>query len=224
MDRRFMTILAVLAIIFVGIFALSQRSSDKSSNGSSTAQPTNHIEGQGKSGVTLLEYGDYECSACEAYEPVLKQVRITYAKEIRFQFRNLPLSAVHLNAFASARAAEAASLQNEFWGMHDALYNPSNWQSWTTSSNAIALFKTYAQRLGLDTDKFQSDFASEKLNSTIQADLEAFKKTGQRTATPTFFLNGVYLDSARLTDENNRPSFEKFKAILDAEIAAKAKQ
>lgn len=224
MDRRFMTILVALAIIFVGFFAFSQRSSDKSSNGSSSAQPTNHIEGQGKSGVTLVEYGDYECSACAVYEPVLRQIRTTYAKDIYFQFRNLPLSAVHLNAFAAARAAEAANLQNKFWDMHDALYDPANWQVWTTSSNAIDLFKVYAQQLGLDAGQFQSDFSSEKVNSIIQADLEAFKKTNQRMATPTFFLNGTFLDNARLVDENNRLSFEKFKTILDAEIAAKAKR
>lgn len=218
MDKRFLSILAALVIIFAGIFIFSQRSNDKSSS-SSTAQPSNHVIGDGTKGVTLIEYGDFQCVACEAYEPVISQVRSAYAKDIYFQFRNLPLPSVHPNAFASARAAEAASLQNKFWEMHDILYDPANWSSWTVSSSPMDLFKNYAKQLGLDEAKFQTDFASEQVNDTIQADLAAFKKTGQQQATPTFFLNGTYLDNSKLVDQNNRPSFEKFKSILDTEIA-----
>lgn len=209
--------MAALVIIFGGIFIFSQNSSNKSSI--SNAQPSNHVIGDGAKSVTLVEYGDFQCSACEAYEPVLAQVKAAYAKDIYFQFRNLPLSSLHPNAFAAARAAEAASLQNKFWEMHDILYNQTNWRNWTVSPSPIDLFKTYAQQLGLDVTKFQSDFASENVNSIIQADLGAFKKTGKRMATPTFFLDGTYLDNTRLTDQNNRPLFEKFKAVLDAEIA-----
>lgn len=217
MDKRFLTILAAIVVIFGAIFIFSQHSSNKSNTGD--AQPSNHVIGDGAKNVTLVEYGDFQCSACEAYEPVLKQVRTAYGKDIHFQFRNLPLIAIHPNAFAAARAAEAASLQNKFWEMHDTLYNQTNWQSWTVSSSPLDLFKAYAKQLGLDVTKFQSDFASEKVNSTIQADLGAFKKTSQQMATPTFFLDGTYLDNSKLSDQNNRPLFEKFQAVLDAEIA-----
>lgn len=218
MDKRFLAILATIVVIFGGIFIFSQNSRDKSSTGSG-AQPSSHITGNGAKNVTLMEYGDYQCVVCESYEPVVEQVRTAYAKDIHFQFRNLPLPSLHPNAFSAARAAEAASLQNKFWEMHDMLYNPTNWQIWTPSSSPIDLFKGYAQQLGLDAAKFSTDFASEGVNSTIQADLAAFKGTGQQQATPSFFLNGTYLDNAKLSDQNNRPSFEKFKALLDAEIA-----
>ena len=216
MDKRFLVILAAIVVIFAGIFIFSQHSSNKSST--SSAQPSSHVAGDGAKNVTLVEYGDFQCSACEAYEQTLDQVRTTYAKDIHFQFRNLPLSSLHPNAFAAARTAEAASLQNKFWEMHDTLYSQANWQEWTVSSSPIDLFKGYAQQLGLDVTKFQSDFSSEKVNSTIQADMSAFKKTGQQQATPSFFLDGTYLDNSKLVDQNNRPSFDKFKAVIDAEI------
>ena len=221
MDKRFLAILTAIIVVFGGIFIFSQRSSNGSGGSTlgSQTQVSNHVTGQGEKKVTLLEYGDFQCSACEAYEPVLKQVRTAYAKDIYFQFRNLPLVSIHPNAFAAARAAEAASLQNQFWEMHDILYNQTNWQGWTVSTSPIDSFKTYAQQLGLDVAKFQSDFASENVNSTIQADLGAFKKTGKQMATPTFFLDGTYLDNTKLTDQNNRPLFEKFKAVLDTEIS-----
>ena len=210
-----MAILAAIAVIFGGIFVFSQHSGNKSGGG----QPSNHVIGDGAKNVTLVEYGDYQCPICEAYEPVVEQVRTAYAKDIHFQFRNLPLPGLHKNAFSAARAAEAASLQGKFWEMHDTLYNLTNWQAWTASSSPIDLFKVYAQQLGLDVAKFQSDFASESVNSTIQADLDAFKKTKQQQATPSFFLGSTYIDNSKLTDQNNRPLFEKFKTILDAEIA-----
>lgn len=222
MDKRFLTILAAIAVIFIGIFVVSQHSSDKSKNGASTAQPSNHVTGNGTKNVTLVEYGDYQCPVCEAYEPVVEQVRSTYNSDIHFQFRNLPLSSVHPNAFSAARAAEAASLQNKFWEMHDALYNGANWRSWTNSNSPRDLFDGYAKQLGLDEAQFQTDFASDKVNNTVKADLNEFKKTGQQMATPTFFLDGTYVVNSKLTDQNNRPQFEKFKAVLDAEISKKS--
>lgn len=219
MDKRFLSILAALVIIFVGIFIFSQHSSNKSSTVPSNAQPSNHLIGDGAKNVTLVEYGDFQCSVCEAYEPVVEQVRTAYAKDIHFQFRNLPLPALHPNAFSAARAAEAASLQNKFWEMHDTLYDQTNWLNWTGSSSPIDLFKVYAKQIGLDVNKFQTDFASEQVNSVIQADLAEFKKTHQQQGTPTFFLDGTYIDYSKLTDQNNRPLFDKFKTLIDAEIA-----
>ncbi len=216
MDKRFLAILATIAIIFVGILVVSQHSGNKAASG---GQPSNHIIGSGAKNVTLVEYGDYQCPICEVYEPVVEQVRTAYTADIHFQFRNLPLSSLHPNAFSAARAAEAASLQGKFWEMHDTLYNQTNWQVWTVSSSPMDLFKVYAQQLGLDVNKFQSDYASEGVNSTIQADLSAFKATGQQQATPSFFLDGTFVDNTNLTDSGNRPLFDKFKSILDAEIA-----
>ncbi len=224
MDRRFLAILAAIIVVFGGLFVYSQHSNNKNGTKSSGAQPTNHVTGEGAKNVTLIEYGDYQCPICEAYEPVIEQIRAVYSQDIHFQFRNLPLSSLHPNAFAAARAAEATSLQDKFWEMHDTLYNQANWQSWTASRSPRDLFNTYAKQLGLNQNQFQTDYASEKVNATIQADLDAFKKTGQAMATPTFFLDGAYLENPKLTDQNNRPLFDKFKAVLDAEISKKSQQ
>ena len=53
MDKRFLTILAVIVLVFGGVIAVTRHSgSSGSSNGS--VQPSNHIEGQGKANVTLV--------------------------------------------------------------------------------------------------------------------------------------------------------------------------
>lgn len=222
MDRRFLAILAGLVIIFVGVFAISQHSSNKSSGGGSSGQPTNHVEGQGQKKVALVEYGDYQCSACEAFASTVKQVFSKYSADITLQFRNLPLTSLHPNAFAAARAAEASGLQNKFWQMHDLLYDSANWQAWTVASNPVPLFDGYAQQLGLDVNKFKSDYSGEQVNNLINADTAAFKKTGREQATPTYFLDGKVLDNNNLIDpQTGQPSLDKFSQVIANEISSK---
>src|ERR1700742_4666379 len=114
MSKQFWGVIIVVVLIFIGIFALTGNKS-KTSGGSSGATPTNHVEGQGKAGVTLVEYGDYECPFCGEYYPTVKKVEADYNQQIFFQFRNFPLVSIHQNAVAGAWAAEAAALQNKFW-------------------------------------------------------------------------------------------------------------
>jgi protein-disulfide isomerase len=221
MDKRFLAILAGLVIIFGGIFVVSQNSnSSGSSGGSSSGTPTNHVEGKGTKKVTLVEYGDYQCPICGAYYQPLKDVYAKYSNDIYFQFRNLPLISIHQNAFAGARAAEAAGMQNKYWEMHDMLYENQN--SWSTSNNPLSIFQSYAKSLGLNVEQFKADYSSGKVNDAINADLTAFKKTGKQQATPTFFLDGQYLDNSSLSDpKTGAPTLDKFSQVLDAAIAKK---
>src|SRR4051812_25422486 len=109
MSKQFWGVIIVVILVFVGIFSLSGNKSNGSGS-SSGGGLTQHIEGQGKDGITLVEYGDYECPYCGQYFPTVKQVQAEFNQQIFFQFRNFPLVSVHQNAFASARAAEAAGL------------------------------------------------------------------------------------------------------------------
>lgn len=227
MDRRFLTILVVIVLIFVGVFALNKNSSNKNTGSNNQAQPTTHVEGQGSKGVTLVEYGDYECPVCEAYYQPLKQVYDQFSKDIYFQFRNLPLTSIHPNAFAGARAAEAAGLQGKYWQMHDLLYE--NQSTWSTSNNAATYLDQYAQQLGLNMNQFKQDYSSDKVNNAINADVSAFLDTPyanhntNNEATPTFFLDGKYISNSQLVDPSTgQVSVEKFANLINAEIAKKA--
>ena len=206
MDKRFWGIIGVIILVFVGIVIFNNRDSSNTA-----ASPSNHVEGKNTKNVTLVEYGDYQCPACESYYPIVKQVVAQYKDQIQFQFRNLPLTQIHQNAFVGARAAEAASLQNKFWEMHDMLYN--NQDTWSESSDPASYFYKYATELGLNLEQFKKDYASSKVNDTIRADIAAFNKTGGTMATPTFFLNGKKIDTTA--------TVESFTKQIDAEIANK---
>ena len=73
MSKQFLAVLAAIIIVFVGIFTLGGKSDTKDSKASG-ATLTNHVSGSTSSGVTLVEYGDFQCPYCEAYYPTVKSV------------------------------------------------------------------------------------------------------------------------------------------------------
>jgi len=224
MDRRFLAILGGIIVILGAFFVISQNSSsNKSSNQStnSTAQPTNNVIGDNAKGVTLVEYGDFQCPVCGLYYQTVKDLTTKMKPDIKFQFRNLPITQIHPNAFAAARAAQAAALQGKFWEMHDQLY--TNQSTWASSTAPLAFFKTYAKAIGLDMTKFEKDYASTATNDVINADIAEFNKTGQQVATPTFFVNGKVIDNKDLAGSNGFPSVDKFVAIINTEAAKQKK-
>lgn len=210
MSKQFWGVIAVIILIFVGIFALNGNSSNGTKN-SSTGTLTQHIEGSSTSGVTLVEYGDYQCPFCGQYFPIVKQVQTEFNDKITFQFRNFPLVSVHQNAFAGARAAEAAALQNKFWEMHDTLYETQT--QWSSASDPTTLFKQYAQQLRLNVTQFQTDYASSKVNDLINADMAEGNKL-QITGTPSFFLDGKQVQIGE--------SVAAFEKVINDEISKKA--
>ena len=111
--------------------------------------------------------------------------------------------------------------------MHDLLYSPNNWASWSpaTDTNPQKYFDAYAKQLGLDTVVFDKDFASSQVNDSINADIAAFQKTGQQQATPSYFVDGTYVDNAKLIDPTTQqPTVAQFSKVIQAAIDAKAKQ
>jgi protein-disulfide isomerase len=219
MSKGFLGVIVLVILAFAGIFALSGNKANAPSNNSKNGTLTQHIEGQGKSGVTLVEYGDYQCPFCGQYYPTVKQVQTQFNNQIYFQFRNFPLVNLHQNAFAAARAAEAAAMQNKFWEMHDALYESQT--QWSKLSDAVPYFNQLAQQLGLDITKFKADYASGKVNNLINADVAEGTKLNIQ-GTPTFFLDGKVLNSNDLVDSSSQPSASAFAKLINAEIAKKS--
>lgn len=209
MSKRFWAIIAVIGLIFVGFLIYD---SNKNPSGSA-AQATNHLQGNTTSKVKLVEYGDFQCPVCGAYYPTVSQVVQKYEDKITFQFRNFPLTQVHPNAFAAARAAEAANKQGKFWEMYDLLFQ--NQTAWSQLGNAQPQFERYASQLGLNAATFKADFASDSVNKAINNDIAAFNATKAVPATPTFFLNGKQIKTADLVDANKQPSVAKFSALID---------
>lgn len=145
-----------------------------------------HILGNSGATLTLLEYGDYQCSSCgESYLEVNHVIQ-ELGKKIVFVFRNFPLTAIHPDAFNAALAAEAAALQNNYWAMYNLLFQNQEYLG------GAALF-SYARIIGLDMKRFGQDVQSQKLMSKIELEMEDGIDNGV-SGTPSFFINGEKFD------------------------------
>ncbi len=153
--------------------------------------------------VTLVEFGDYQCPSCGSYYPVVKQVVSEFQGKLNFVFRNFPLQQ-HRNAYLAARAAEAAGQQGQFWAMHDKLFE--NQGAWSESSTARDIFVQYAQALGLNLDRFQTDLFSNAVKTKIDRDLSDGDQAGVN-GTPSFYLNGAMIQ--------NPSSVEEFRSLIN---------
>jgi protein-disulfide isomerase len=141
-----------------------------------------HRQGPDDAPVTLVEYGDYECPSCGAAYPIVKAVQARLGDELRFVFRNFPLSEMHPHARLAAEAAEAAGAQGRFWEMHDLLFE-------NQAALGGAALARYAGALGLDGRRFAADLEGRAFAARVDADVESGAYSGVN-GTPTFFING----------------------------------
>src|SRR5881628_2431551 len=146
-----------------------------------------HIQGDPKAILTLVEYGDYQCPFCGAAYPEVKKIQKELGLKLRFVFRNFPLTNVHEFAMVAAETAEAAGTQGKFWEMHDFLYEHQR----TLGDHSVAL--AHAKKLGLDTQKFEREISQHVYQKRIKDDFMGGVRSGVN-GTPTFYVNGVRHD------------------------------
>ena len=143
-----------------------------------------HVMGQAASArVTLVEYGDFECPHTRRARPVVRRLGREFGDLLLFVFRNFPLTRIHPHARAAAEAAEAAASQGRYWEMHELLLDN---QRHLEDED----LRRYAQRLGLDPERFDRELAQHAHARRVREDLRGGVKSGVG-GTPTFFINGL---------------------------------
>jgi len=204
---------AVLVIVvgaMIGLFALANKSDNTPApTGDKTKIIRDNSHKTGSGSVQLVEFGDYQCPACGAAYPNIKQIMKDYDGKVTLYFRNFPLTQIHQNAMMGAEAAEAAGAQGKYWQMHDALYD--NQKEWGELNGTEAEDKVlgYAKGLGLDTDKMKSDIDNEKYKQVIQQDMADGNALGIN-ATPTLYVNGTQVQGGY--------DYNTIKAAIDSAL------
>ena len=151
-----------------------------------------HVQGPADAPVTLVEYGDYQCPYCGSAHLMLQEIQRRLGDQLRFVFRNFPLTESHPYALQAAEAAEAAAEQGKFWEMHDYLFEH---QKRLDRDHLLQ----YAGTLGLDTERFRRALDSEAELPRIRDDYRSGEESGVQ-GTPTFFINGVAYEDDSETD------------------------
>ncbi len=181
-------VFAVAAILILGSIGYAQYAANKANEG---VVLTDHVIGNPDAKVSLTEYGDFQCPACGAFHPIVKGVLEQYGDQIRFEFKNLPLTAIHPYAMPAAKAAEAAGVQGKYFEMHDKLFEDQ--KAWSSSPTPQVFFTQYAEELGLDVELFKKHMKASVINEKITEHTKEAQGLGF-TGTPSFLLNGEPLE------------------------------
>lgn len=155
--------------------------------------------------VKVVIYSDYQCPYCKVLYQSLRDTMKQYGDRVLFDWKHLPLD-IHPQANSAALASECAQEQNKFWEYSDLLYqNQTTWGA-TKDTN---LFKSYAQKLGLNTAQFNQCMDSKKYQSQIDADKAEADGFGL-TGTPAIFINDQF--------ETGAISADQLKTDIDAAL------
>ncbi len=140
-------------------------------------------QGPATAAVTLVQYGDYECPYTRQSTTVVRAIQQQLGDQLRFVYRNFPLTEIHPHSLHAALAAEAAALQGKFWEMHDYIFHHQH----TLEDSDLEQF---AAAVGLERQQFALDVTQQRSLPHIEEDVESGERSGVQ-GTPTFFINGV---------------------------------
>ncbi|HYD35047.1 MAG TPA: DsbA family protein [Vitreimonas sp.] len=202
------TLLGTLALIF-GVAMIFSQSSTKGgvADLGVVKGPERRVKGKAEAQVTITEFSDFQCPACKAISPLIKQVADQNPDTVKVNYRHFPLTMIHPYATLAAQASEAAGEQGKFWEMHDLLFaNQETWAAFQSEDEARAEFEKYAEQLGLDKATFVETIQSDAIKQNVANDIAAGNQL-RVSATPTIFVN-----------DQQVPAPQQLQSIVESEL------
>lgn len=175
-----------------------------------------YLMGDPNAPVRVREWADFECPTCAQFAAVTgPDLRaLVQTGQISYEYFFFPITEIHQSAAAAAYAAACAGDQGgeQFWAMHDAIYDGFNDWAAGRARNPRGVFRKYAQQIGLDTGRWESCYDSDKFHGLITA----HKAEGMRrgiNGTPSFVIGDVMIAGG--------VPYDRLKMIIDS-VAAMA--
>ncbi len=202
--HKALIVLSVLAIIILGVFARNTlpirpvqeeipaaRNSANTVSSNPTVTYLDPVRGNLNARVTIIEFGDYQCTYCAEAEPVLRQF-LSEHPDVRLVWKDFPLP-VHPLAARAARAAHCAGDQGKYWEYHDALMEQQGELNET-------LMNQTAAALALNQATFAVCLLGDSHNELIRASFEEGAQNGV-DGVPYFFIGTTRLSGQVTLDE-----------------------
>ncbi len=143
--------------------------------------------------VTVYEMSDFQCPWCrkQAIEvlPQLEQEFIATGK-VRWIFVNFPITDLHPNAGAAAEFAMCAAKANQFWPIHDLLFQYQ--AKWAPLKDPAPFLLTLADSAGVPRDSILACLHTQETRAVIQSEANSAARSGV-ASTPTVFIEGAGL-------------------------------
>jgi len=209
--------LAIPAIITViAAFYVLNFHENNSNNNSNKVSPQALMEngspllGYPGARITIVEFGDYQCTYCHAFHQNTKDQLIqdyVNTGKVNFVFRDFPLNGPA--SVLAAQAAYCAGDQNKYWQYHDELYN--NWGGENTGWINQKSLDQFANNVNLDLAEFNTCISDKKYEQKVLNNQQFGEKLGVN-ATPSFI---IFSDKKVTTIVGAQP-YSVFKQALDS--------
>lgn len=131
--------------------------------------------------ITIVEFFDYRCPYCMASLPWVQDLLRT-RHDVRFVFKELPLSIHGEPAMEASRASIAAMPQGRYWQFHQALMA---FRGDLTSARIDQL----ARQSGVDVGRMRRAMNDPAITRVLEDNNELAGQLGA-TGTPAFLING----------------------------------
>lgn len=131
--------------------------------------------------ITVVEFFDYRCPYCQAALPWVNDL-IRSRHDVRFVFKEMPLSIHGEPALEAARASIAAMPQGRYWQFHQALMSFHG----DLSSERI---DQLARQSGVDVARMRRAMNDEAITHLLN-DNEGLANDLGASGTPAFYING----------------------------------
>ena len=136
--------------------------------------------------VTIVEFGDYQCTYCHLFHENTKDALLQQyvnTGKANFVFRDFPLNGP--DSVLAAEAAYCAGDQGKYWQYHDELYN--NWAGERTGWVNQKSLDKFATTVGLDLATFDKCLSSNTYEQKVM-DNQKFGENIGIDGTPSFII------------------------------------
>lgn len=181
---------------------VKQRFKQETQKNPSSVVGNSPVKGAKDQKLLLIEFADFQCPYCAEAHKILKQFMERNQDKVTLVYKHYPLTAIHPEAIASAKAAWAAQKQGKFWQYHDALFERQ-------AELGEKLYLEIAKNLQLDLAQFNQHRNSKEFATVLDQDYQMAEMLGIQ-GTPFFFINGETVSGAVPL-----PDLEKLVAIAN---------
>lgn len=167
------------------------------------------ILGDSNAPITILEWGDYQCTYCYKFHQItLNVINEDFVKDgkVRIVFKDFPLNGP--DSQLAAQASYCAEDQGKYWEYHDEIYK--NWGGERTGWITRDSLERFANTVHLDITEFNECLDSEKYHQRV-TELHEFGKEIGIDATPSFL---IFSDEKVIKIRGNQP-LEVFLKTFD---------
>ena len=190
-----LTLVGTFALVIAVSVIFSKKASQPLDQNRLTGEARN-ATGSAQPKAIIVEFSDFQCPACKAAAPLVKQLVTKYQDQIKFIYRNFPLPQ-HQYGQLAALAAETAGSVGKYWEFHDVLFEKQEEWSALKENEVVDQFVKYAESIKIPGDLMRQSLKEKTFENVVLKDIADGNALGV-SSTPSFYVNGQRIQTSNV--------------------------